>query len=183
MYAQGKSLGRQLKSVIPSLKGIIDNNPSHKVWFMGRDCDVFFLALKDECKVGYITGLNRDNARKLAHRGKLSSWLRSIGVKDGDILIDSGYSGSIFKRILDTKLSVRCILISANPEGHCGEPLDELSYSTKVRSMILALEHSPKMEIVEWDEHHRRPKVTKLSGRDRMIVGEWYKGVQEGIMD
>ena len=81
MNKQGYSLGKQLAIWTPDLVQIAKENPG-RVWFMGRDMDVFYVALSGlGLDVKYITGLNRDNARKLAHRGKLENWLRSIGVK------------------------------------------------------------------------------------------------------
>lgn len=76
MRAQGKSLGRQLaKLFAKDLIRLCDGASSAgaKVWFLGRDCDVFAVAFEKKfSNVRYITGLNRENSRKLQHRKMLS---------------------------------------------------------------------------------------------------------------
>jgi hypothetical protein len=178
MNNQGYSLGKQLCIFVPAITDLCDSadKTGSKVWFLGRDCDVFFEAYKSEFgNVRYITGLNRENAKKLQHRRQLSKWLKSIGVKSGDILVDSGYSGSIYERIERDNpeffQNIRCILLSANPEGFTGEPLfyDSIcDSSSKLRHAILALEHSPKREVCSWNEEKRKPKVVKAD--DLMLV-------------
>lgn len=187
MRNQGYSLGKQLARWIPALASLATANPG-RVWFMGRDMDVFFVALYQAgFDVKYITGLNRDNARKLAHRGKLEGWLRSVGVRDGDILVDSGYNGSIFSRVADnTKLDLYFVLLTANPDGACGTPLSEALNTPTSRNIILALEHSPKREVCTWDDKRRRPAVTKLDGDDgrraREFLGGCVQALKEAIM-
>lgn len=171
MKNQGYSLGKQLRVFVPALTALCKqaDDAGAQIWFLGRDCDVFFEAYKSHFKnVRYITGLNRENAKKLQHRRQLAKWLKSIGVKSGDILVDSGYSGSIYERIERDNpeffQNIRCILLSANPEGFTGEPLcyDSIcDSSSKLRHAILALEHSPKREVCSWDEEKRKPKVVK----------------------
>lgn len=186
MNKQGYSLGKQLAVFVPDLVQIAKENPG-RVWFMGRDMDVFYVALSESgLDVKYITGLNRDNARKLAHRGKLESWLRSIGVKNGDILIDSGYRGSIFKRIAEsTKLELYFLLLTADPEGATGAAVNESLNTAQSRRVILALEHSPKREICEWDNDKRKPRVTRQGGSDGQKASEFLRGcvlaLKEGV--
>ena len=187
MYAQGKSLGKQLGIWANDLEKIVAQNPG-RVWFMGRDMDVFYVAF---CETGYdvkyLVGLNRDNARKLAHRGRLEHWLRSVGVKDGDILIDSGYRGSIFARIAETTgLNIYFLLLTADPEGSTGVAVNEALNTPQTRRIILALEHSPKREVCVWDEDNRRPKTTRLGGKDGQRASEFLHGctyaLEEAIM-
>ena len=175
MFKQGHSLGRQLAKFIPEIKQLCQEFSGVNVWFMGRDMDVFYLALKDEYKnVRYLVGLNRENARHLDHRHLLEKWLRSIGVKDGDVLIDSGFRGSIFERINGTKLKLNYFLLSARSDSFCAPINKELS--EKYRTAILALEHSPKKEICSWDIKNRRPKVIKIGGQERIKIDRFYAG-------
>lgn len=184
MYAQGRSLGRQLSRWMPALAELANQAPG-RVWFMGRDCDVFFQALSESGRnVGYITGLNRDNARRLASRKKMEQWLRSIGVRNGDILIDSGYSGSIFRRIVSsTNLELGFVLLTTNPEGCTGVPLDEGLDDEKGRRMILALEHSLKREVVDWDSEKRRPKVVKMPGEYGQRANRFFRGCVDALKE
>lgn len=184
MYAQGRSLGRQLSIWMPALKKLASQNPG-RVWLMGRDCDVFHQALIEAgCKVGYITGLNRDNARRLASRRKIERWLRSIGVRNGDILVDSGYSGSIFRRIAErTNLELVFVLLTTNPEGATGVPLAGELDTEKNRRCILALEHSLKREVVGWNAERRRPVVTKRPGEDGQRANRFFRGCVDALKD
>jgi len=184
MKAQGYSLGKQLAIWMPDLVRIAKNNPG-RVWFMGRDMDVFYSALAElGLQVRYIAGLNRDNARKLAHRGKLERWLRSIGVKDGDILIDSGYRGSIFQRIAEsTKLDLYFLLLTADPEGSTGYAVNDALNTSKNRNIILALEHSPKREVCTWDEERRRPRVTRVGGKDGQRAHAFLRGCVQALKE
>jgi hypothetical protein len=184
MKKQGYSLGKQLSVFMPDLIGLAKEYPD-RVWFMGRDMDVFYVALYEMgLNVRYITGLNRDNARKLAHRGKLENWLRSIGVRDGDILIDSGYRGSIFRRIAEnTKLDLYFLLLTADPEGATGSAVNEKLNTEQSRRMILALEHSPKREVVSWDEEKRRPSVFRLSGKEGQRATEFLRGCVQALKE
>lgn len=171
MVRQGRSLGRQLSVFVPPLVELI-RGVEGRVWFLGRDCDVFAEAFRLFFpNVRYLVGLNRDNARKLQHRRRLCKWLLSIGVRPGDVLVDSGYRGSIYERILrdgGSQLRLRMVLLTAHPEGYVGEPLMEASVCPSgrpPRSVILALEHSPKREVVSWDPERRVPVVRKVSDR------------------
>lgn len=187
MYKQGCSLGSQLAIFMPELSGIIDDarTTRRKVWFLGRDCDVFYGAFASmgnrnpgkQSDIGYISGLNRENARKLAHRGKLCQWLKSIGVKENDILVDSGYHGSIYDRIIQDNekwaMSISMVLITGTSNS-TGWVLHEVGSDHPLRHAILALEHSPKIEIVSWDEKRRVPKVRSTEDR---ATKEFYFGV------
>jgi len=184
MKAQGRSLGRQLAIWMPDLARIAKENPG-RVWFMGRDMDVFYVALHESgFDVRYIAGLNRENARKLAHRGKLERWLRSIGVRDGDILIDSGYRGSIFERIArNTNLELYFLLLTADPNGATGYAVNDNLNTPSARNIILALEHSPKREVCTWDEERRRPKVTKVGGKERQRATAFLRGCVQALKE
>jgi hypothetical protein len=184
MWKQGYSLGKQLAIWMPDLAQIAKENPG-RVWFMGRDMDVFYIALAERgLKVRYIAGLNRDNASKLAHRGKLEGWLRSIGVRDEDILIDSGYRGSIFQRVAEsTKLDLYFLLLTADPEGATGYAVSDDFNTPKHRNIILALEHSPKREVVTWDEKKRRPRVHRTGGADGQRATAFLRGCVQALKE
>jgi hypothetical protein len=187
MYKQGYSLGKQLAVFMPDLINLAKQHRGH-IWFLGRDMDVFYIALH-ECgfEVRYIAGLNRENARKLANRGKLESWLRSIGIRNGDVLVDTGYRGTIFKKIAEsTKLDLYFLLLTTDPEGATGAAVNEALNTAQMRRVILALEHSPKREVVSWDEEKRRPKVAHLDGRDGERANQFLRGcvlaLKEAVM-
>lgn len=141
-----------------------------RVWFLGRDCDVFAAALRQifPGKVRYLTGLNRENAAKLQHRGKLVLWLKSCGVRVGDTIVDTGYKGSIFRRTEtdspEFSNGIHMLLLTANPHEHTGKAISPQAVCHKDsprRRNLLALEHCPKREEVSWDGKRRVPKVTK----------------------
>ena len=184
MNAQGKSLGKQLSIWMPSLVKIAKENPG-KVWFMGRDMDVFYHAIAGMgYEVRYMTGLNRDNAGKLHRRNKLESWLRSVGVRNGDIMIDSGYRGSIFQRIAKgTNLELYFLLLTADPNGATGVPVDAALNTEKTRHIILALEHSPKVEVCSWNEEKRRPRVVKLGGKEGETAKRFLQGCVSALKE
>jgi hypothetical protein len=194
MKNQGYSLGKQLAlyfakdlQSLCKIAGITSNS----VWFLGRDCDVFhgaFVKRFDNAK--YLSGLNRENSRKLQHRKKLVKWLKSIGVKKGDTLIDSGYCGSIYERIQkeDEEFfkSIKCVLLTANPDGFVGEPLNWYSVcgkKSKIRHATLALEHSPKREIIGWDETRRVPTVSYTQYNDRDRANAFWLGCVKGLLE
>jgi len=191
MFAQGKSLGRQLLVIKDSLITLCEeaNAKGGSVWFLGRYCDVFHGALKgSQPNTRYIAGLNRENAKKMQHRSRLTKWLKSIGVRPGDVLVDSGFNGSIYSRIEEDNPkffgSIRCILITANPGGHCGEPLmPESTTNGKLRNAVLALEHSPKREVSEWDSERRLPSVSMLGGKKGEAARRFYNGFVKAIKE
>lgn len=194
MNSQGYSLGKQLaKHFAQDIVNLCENAKAVgvKIWFLGRDCDVFAEAFKSRYdNVRYIAGLNRENSRKLQHRKMLVRWLKSFGVRSGDIIVDSGYSGSIYERIeRDDPVffqNIRCILLSANAEGFTGEALGEKSIcdqSSKLRHVILALEHSPKREVCSWDEEKRKPKVVKADGRLYRQSVQFFDGCVQAIKE
>lgn len=188
MYAQGKSLGKQLSAYFGfSLLSLIEE--SEVVWFLGRDCDVFYEAFRGMFpkKVRYIEGLNRENARKLQHRHKLCKWLRSLGVKKGHVIVDSGYRGSIFERIAedDKEFSkdISLVLLTASNEGHYGRPLMDESVcgqNDPIRHVILALEHSPKRGVVEWNQEKKVPLVTNTGPKGAF---SFFNGCVDGIKE
>lgn len=194
MFAQGKSLGRQLsKHFAQDLVCLCGDahSVSARVWFLGRDCDVFAYPFSKKFQnVRYITGLNRENSRKLQHRRLLAKWLKSLGVKAGDTIVDSGYSGSIYERIeKDDPVffqNIRCILLSANPEGFTGEALSAESIcgsESALRHAILALEHSPKREVCSWDNEKRKPKVVKAEAKMLQQATKFFNGCVESISE
>lgn len=157
-----KEFGGELLSSVAAAEG--------RVWFLGRDCDVFAAALRQFFpeKVRYLTGLNRKNAAKLQHRHKLVLWLKSCGVHAGDTLIDTGYAGTIFRRIREDSpefsSSINMLLLTADPDDHTGQPISPAAvcyYGTPRRQKIIALEHCPKREEILWDEKRRVPKVKR----------------------
>ena len=115
MYKQGRSLGRQVSRYVkPNLDRIIARagDSGVNVWFLGRDCMALFSAYKKVApNVRYLQGLNRECSRKLQHRSVLHTYLRECGVRDGDILIDSGFRGSIFDRIEEERWSKDSLLL------------------------------------------------------------------------
>jgi hypothetical protein len=148
--------------------------------------DVFYHSFAQSgYDVKYITGLNRDNCRKLESRGKLEGWLRSIGVRDGDILIDSGFRGSIFSRIAtSTTLKLYYNLLSMDEGAMEGIGLIDWRINTpKSRRVILALEHSPKTEVVSWDGACRRPKINKLNGAELERARSFLKGCVSSLRE
>jgi len=189
MYKQGRSLGNQLKIFVPAIVALCKDaqDAGTKVWFLGRDCDVFYEAFRSRYNVGYITGLNRENAKRLQHRRKLVKWLKSIGVKPGDILIDSGYSGSIYKRIQRDNPSffknIRCILLTGNLDGYTGEAAFTCSSGSVYRHIILALEHSPKREVCEWDYDKRKPIVKKADPKMLYQAKKFFKGCSNALKE
>lgn len=160
---QGYSLGKQLSIWVPALRHLLDRAHAEgkTVWFLGRDCDVFAACFRDHPASRYLVGLNRDNAGKLHRRMKMSKWLRSIGVREGDIFMDSGYSGSIYSRMQDSgMLNYTYYLLTASEYSSGTALVPELN-NKKNRAAILALEHSPKREVCSWDRDRRAPKVYK----------------------
>lgn len=184
MYKQGYSLGKQLARFVPDIVRLSREYPG-RVWLMGRDMDVFYVALFESgFDVQYITGLNRENAGKLARRGKMERWLRSIGVRDGDILIDSGYRGSIFRYIaVSTKLDLYFSLLTADPLGATGCAINSALNTPGSRRVILALEHSPKREFCVWDEKNRKPRTTRLGGRDGQRATRFLRGCVQALKE
>lgn len=182
MYKQGLSLGRQLSRWTPAINAIVIADEKRRVWFMGRDCDVLHGAYAHVPNVGYITGLNRDNARKLHHRRKLMGWLKSIGVRPGDVLIDSGYSGSIYDRIADSGFcDLGFMLLTSEGKYPLVDPA--LNGETE-RAIILALEHSPKREVVFWDADKRTPHTRKTGGGWGIRTAtQFYDGCVAGIRE
>jgi hypothetical protein len=175
MYKQGRSLGSQIaRQCKPALDKIIRNASASgaNVWFLGRDCMAVYSAYKKIApNVRYLHGLNRECAGKLDHAGVLHRYLREIGIQDGDILVDSGFRGSIFDRIVRPQvlnaeyLRLEFYLLSADYD------CDYASLNCK-RSVILALEHSPKPEIVVWDPKARRPVVHKIPKKNARSYGD-----------
>lgn len=163
MFKQGRSLGRQLaRQCKPALDTILESAKRRgaNVWFLGRDCFALYSAYKKRhSNVRYLAGLNRACAKELDKRNTLHTYIRELGVCDGDVLVDSGFRGSIFDRIRHNDAGngvyVTWYLLSADTA--CRYP----SLHVK-RSTVLALEHSPKPETVAWDEATQRPLVTKI---------------------
>lgn len=185
MYKQGMSLGSQIaRQCKPALDRIIHNASTAgvNVWFLGRDCMAVYSAYKRIApNVRYLHGLNRECARKLDCAGVLHRYLREIGVQDGDILVDSGFRGSIFDRVVHPQvlnadyLRLEFYLLSADYDCNYA------SLNCK-RSVILALEHSPKPEIVAWDPKARRPVVHKIPKKNaRSLYGDYRHECAAGL--
>lgn len=167
VFKQGRSLGRQLaRACKPALDEVIRDAAIRgvNVWFLGRDCGPMYAAYKKITprNVRYLKGLNRECAGKLDRRGLLHVYLRELCVRADDVLIDSGFRGSIFDRIVNPVICPEYIgnltfyLLSADKDCRYA------SFNVK-RSIVLALEHSPKPEVVEWDSEARRPVVHKIA--------------------
>lgn len=176
MYQQGYSLGKQLRVFMPAIAKILDKYQDRKVWFLGRDMDVFYGAFKrlGYSNIRYLVGLNRECCGKMYFSNTLVKWLRAIGVKDGDIFIDTGFAGSIIRTVLDDGVRVNGYLLSslgAFPQ------VDESWWN---RSPILALEHSPKREVVIYDVENNKPIVRY--NQDKRVLKR-AKRFYEGCVD
>jgi hypothetical protein len=184
MFKQGASLGRQLGAFVPALVELCRKADAEgrRVWFLGRDCDVFAEALRRAgfAAARYLSGLNRENAAHLGRRRRLGRWLRRTGVGTGDILIDSGYKGSIFDAIKSSSeeegddLQLELVLLTSSGVYPSVDP----GLSRRYRPAVLALEHSPKREEVSWDADHRIPSVRFVDDRRAF---EFFEGCVEAL--
>lgn len=81
------------------------------VWLLGRDCDVIVMALRElgVSNVRYLFGIDRRMVTERPH----TVWaIAKLLVRPRDVVVDTGYSGSIVRRFMDAAGAIGVILSS-----------------------------------------------------------------------
>lgn len=128
----------------------------HKVWFCGRDMDIFYHLMKKVYGYGeeiqYLGGWSRD----FMDHGKPSNkaaMVKHLGIEPGDAVVDSGFNGSVpndIKKYVD----VRAMVLTKNSPQGCFpwieyySALDTDKGASKYRDWMVDVEHEYKGKTV-----------------------------------
>ena len=105
----GKKAGEAISRIAGNIAALHLGAGDSNVWYLARDCELVFQAAKKvftNCR--YLYGLNRQSAGSVTRR-----WLWSVGVRPGDIVVDTGYHGSIAYEI-NARIPITSVLLSTN---------------------------------------------------------------------
>jgi hypothetical protein len=151
-FYYGLVMGIAMSRYRPHLVRLIRRAGKHKVFFIGRDMDAIYFALRSNGigrRASYLRGCNRYNTRRLNKENKLKQFVMNQGVRRGDVLIDSGFYGTLPKQINEA-LPIEAYLLTAN-DGPAYPAVNEKLNQPVHRDVVCRFEHAPKYEITYWD--------------------------------
>lgn len=182
----GFALGILLSRTVRHIAEFIE--AGKRVILLARDMEAVYYAL---CSMGYghsvlyLRGVNRDVARKLSTAEQGEDYLQSIGFNPNtDVMIDSGFAGSI-PRAFGIEAD-NCYLMSADHDSGYQELNHiELGGSSTWRSIIIKLEHAPKLEVTYWrgkpSFEINPPELKQFRPHYVAMVNAIAKGIKWGI--
>lgn len=140
-YALGQRLGAHIHELLPIVRS------GKRVHLLARDMETIGRLFDGYKNVSVAWGLSRSTARR---EHVFEYLVEGNGIRPGDYVIDTGFMGSIPKRISEVlEGEVKCILLSGEPNSY-GRRISE---DSAVRSDILTFEHSPKYTVNAGDHN------------------------------
>lgn len=179
-YKQAHDLGKALKDTVLDLLPLVRSGKT--VHLLARDCEVLGDIFADYHNVKVSYGLSRaatgdtENTKFLCELN---------GIKAGDIVVDTGFAGSIPRKIsqvlrditgdYDTDNIIRTVLLSG--DSSCfGKAI---TTDGRTRDKILTFEHSPKWTVNEGTDNST---VCVLDKSVRYNARVWRYGFIAGVM-
>jgi hypothetical protein len=170
-YRKAYSLGQRLSKYIHDLLPIVRSGK--RVHLLARDMETIGKIFDSYKNVSVAWGLSRSTAR----RDHVFEYLvEANGIQPGDYVVDTGFAGSIPKRISEVlDAEIKCVLLSGEATSY-GRRISE---DADVRSDVLSFEHAAKYTVNAGD-HNTTVSIVDKTVRTNAAI--WRMGFLAGAM-